>query len=368
MSASLSHLNPNDYVYFSPRTANGCAGKPVKIHKDLAVAFITAVNPKSQEGQGVVLKIEQLTALAQDTQTQATGNAAVKTKDVGCLTVCYTITQAQGDRTPTVYITNFSQAFMSDEEKSGLYSARQQSYDLDIVKIQELPIKKNENDKVNRMLFISGLAPNIDRAGQRGAARLGVHQFNLFYTNGKDMKEMGAWSHTASTKISMELAKVFNNYSGENITVFVEGYGAHVLNSALPQIKDLSKFSFAIENPVTNITSLISHIDEKRGKYHSADIVKIYPGHTDLPEFNASKAALAYNRLWLCNKVSKIEIGHNYAAVLVRLYQDISVPANKIEEGQSYKHPNEHKAHLTKNISLNTGTFIESINKMATWR
>ena len=78
MSASLSHLNPNDYVYFSPRTANGCAGKPVKIHKDLAVAFITAVNPKSQEGQDVVLKIEQLTALAQDTQTQATGNAAVK--------------------------------------------------------------------------------------------------------------------------------------------------------------------------------------------------------------------------------------------------------------------------------------------------
>ncbi|RYZ78863.1 MAG: hypothetical protein EOO68_39720, partial [Moraxellaceae bacterium] len=230
MSVSLSHLNPNDYVYFSPRTANGCAGKPVKIHKDLAVAFITAVNPVSEEGQTVIRGIEQLTALALDTQAQATGNAAVKTKNVGCLTLCYTVTQEQGDRTPTVYITNFRQSFKSDQEKSGLYLARQERYNLDIVKIKELPIKKDHTDKVNRMLFITGLAANIDRAGQRAAARLGVREFNLFYTNGDDVKEMGAWSHVVSTKVSTDLAQILNTYSGEDITVFAEGYGAHVLH------------------------------------------------------------------------------------------------------------------------------------------
>lgn len=368
MSTSLSHINPSDYVYFSPKTANGCAGKPVKIHKDLAVAFITAVNPKSQEGLDVVLKIEQLTALAQDTQVQGTDNAAVKTKEVGCLTVYYTITQGQGDRTPTVYITNFRQSSRSSSEKSGLYFATQQRYNLDTVKIPELPVKKNENDKVNRMLYISGLASNIDKAGERAAARLGVRNFCLFYTNDKDLKEMGAWSLAKPTNISADLAKIFNSYSGGELTVFAEGYGAHVLNTALPQIKDLSRFSFAIENPVTNITTLIGHIDAKRGKYHSTDIVKIYPGHTELPEFNASKAALAYSRLSLCNKVAKFEDGHNYAAVLVHLYQDTNVPASDIEAGQSYKHPTAHVPITTKNISLNTSTFIESINKMATWR
>lgn len=359
MSTSLSHINPSDYVYFSPKTANGCAGKPVKIHKDLAVAFITAVNPKSQEGLDVVLKIEQLTALAQDTQVQGTDNAAVKTKEVGCLTVCYTITQGQGDRTPTVYITNFRQRFVSDQKTSGLYNVKQLQYKADFKEIDAL---------TNKTLFINGLVDDIKVACENSFARLGAREYNLFYTSGNDFKLMGAWSQAEATQVSAKLAKILNSYSGAEVTVYVEGYGAHVLHSALPQVRELSKFSFVLENPVTNIANLIQAIDAKKGKYSHADIVKIYPGHTHLPEFNASKAALAYSRLWLCNKVAKFEDGHNYAAVLVRLYQDINVPASKLEAGQSYKHPNVLAPFTTKNISLNSSTFIESINKMAAWR
>lgn len=360
MSTSLSHLNPSDYVYFSPKTCNSCAGKPVKIHKDLAVAFITAVNPKSQEGQDVVLKIEQLTALAQDTQAQGTDNAAVKTKEVGCLTVCYTITQAQGDRTPTVYITNFRQRFASDQKTSGLYYVEHQKYTADIEKIDAL---------THRTLFINGLANNINVACENSFARLAVKEYNLFYTSGDDFKLMGAWSQAESTQASAKLAKVLNSYTGADVTVYVEGYGAHVLHSALPQVRELSKFSFVIENPVTNIASLIQSIDAKKGKYSHTDIVKIYPGHTHLPEFNASKVALAYSRLSLCEKVLKSGSGDNYAFVLVQLYQDTNVPTNKLEEGKKYLDPRKNHTYTTdKNISFNTNTFIEGVNKMAAWR
>jgi hypothetical protein len=359
MSVSLSHLNPNDYVYFSSRTANGCAGKPVKIHKDLAVAFITAVNPASEEGQTVIRGIEQLTALAQDTQAQATDNAAAKTKDVGCLTVCYTITQAQGDRASTVYITNFRQRFASDRQASGLYRVKQQQYGKAVFR---------EIDALtHRTLFINGLANDINAACENSFARLGTSEYNLFYTSGDDFKLMGAWSQAESTKVSASLAKVLNTYSGADVTVYVEGYGAHVLHSALPQINNLSKFSFVLENPVTNIASLIQSIDAKKGKYSHADIVKIYPGHTDLPEFNASKVALAYSRLSLCNKVLNSGSGDNYAFVLVQLYHDTNVPTNKLEEGKKYLDTRKNFTYTTdKNIPFNT--FIECVNKMAAWR
>ncbi len=127
MSASLSHISPTDYLYFSAKTANGCAGKPVKIHKDLAIAFIAAVNPKSQEGQQVISSIEGLTSSAQDTDAQSTSNAAVKTKPAGCLTVCYTIAQTQGDRVPTVYITNFRQRYDGGDDKTGLFKIERAS-------------------------------------------------------------------------------------------------------------------------------------------------------------------------------------------------------------------------------------------------
>ncbi len=180
---------------------------------------------------------------------------------------------------------------------------------------------------------------------------------------------MGAWSQVESSKVSANLAKTLNSHSGADVTVYVEGYGAHVLHSALPQIRDLTKFSFVLENPVTNIASLIQSIDAKKGKYSHADIVKIYPGHTHLPEFNASKVALAYSRLSLCEKVLKSGSGDNYAFVLVQLYQDTKVPTNKLEEGKKYLNPRKNSTYTTnENISFNNSTFIESVNKMANWR
>lgn len=51
MSASLSNIQADDYLFFSSKTGVGCAGKSIKIHKKLAVAFIAALDPKSHEGK-----------------------------------------------------------------------------------------------------------------------------------------------------------------------------------------------------------------------------------------------------------------------------------------------------------------------------
>lgn len=362
MSASLSHITPGDYLYFSAKTTNGCAGKPVKIRKDLAVAFIAAVNPKSQEGQLVISGIEGLASSAQDTDTQPTSNAAVKTKHIGCLTVCYTITQAQGDRVPSVYITNFRQRFSLGDDKSGLYKIERAS--------GFNPGKSTPTPTLtSQILYISGIAHGIKDARERAFARIPARSCNLFFTSGDSLTNIGILTQPNSTETSQALANIINGYKGqEKVQIYLEGYGAHVLHSALIHINDLSKFSIAIQNPVTDIAKLINAIDSKKGTYLSSDIVNIYPGHTDLPEFNASKVALAHSRLSLIHKIHSAGSDGVYPRNLIFMYQEVSVPTNILDELITIEDPRTQITHSASYASSFKGNnFVEMLNKAAVW-
>ncbi|MDZ7924829.1 MAG: hypothetical protein U5M23_12420 [Marinagarivorans sp.] len=193
MSASLSTINSADYIYFSSKTTDGCPGKSVKINKNLAVAFIAAVDPKSQEGKSLVIGIEQLTALAHasDSATSA-NNAAVKMKSIGTISVCYVVTQAPGDRGTTVYITNLRNVFATDNEGSGFY------------KITPKPIYRGStrhtskyaksNGITTNKLFINGAAEDIQEAVSNGSAAFQSVDFDLFYSSGMALAKLGAWS------------------------------------------------------------------------------------------------------------------------------------------------------------------------------
>jgi hypothetical protein len=366
MSTSLSTINAADYIYFSSKTTDGCPGKSVKINKKLAVAFIAAVDPKSHEGKSLIMAIEQLTALAHSSDAQSNANnAAVKVKAIGSFNVCYVVTQMPGDKGTTVYITNLRSTFPTDNEASGFYKVTPDRI------FTNGPLETTESTKSNGIttnkLFINGAAKDLVAAVSRGAATFQSLDFDLFYTSGKALTALGAWSLPGTGDTVDTLAKGLNAYQGQNeLRVYVEGYGAHLLSSALSKVNNLSRFTFKIINPVTDVAQLIHTLDSKGAKY-TKDIVSFQPGSTsNANELNASKVALGYSRLTVVNKIVSRDSGSPYAKVVMELYQNITnLPVNKLEDGINVGHAlTGRDLFINYGASMNVANFVELINRV----
>ncbi|MDZ7924828.1 MAG: hypothetical protein U5M23_12415 [Marinagarivorans sp.] len=163
------------------------------------------------------------------------------------------------------------------------------------------------------------------------------------------------------------LAKALNAYTGQNeVQVYVEGYGAHLLNSALSSVNNLSRFMFKIINPVTDVAQLIQSLDAKGAKYKK-DVVRLQPGSTsNASELNASKVALAYSRLTLVGKILSRDSGNPYAKVVMELYGNITnLPVNKLEDGINVGNRlTGADQRLNYSFSMNVANFVELINKV----
>ncbi|BFM10230.1 hypothetical protein R50072_03830 [Simiduia litorea] len=282
--ASLGHIaqQPHKnthrrFIHFSQNTDGRC-GRPVYIDAQLLPDFLAAVDISSFAGLEVVKKIEQLRALGGGINSHQNKDIANSHK---CLMakveVHYYITQATGNKSGGIYITNVG-SITNNKDKPGLY------------RYQNGIVRANNTDFFALEQAFIGSDQSIDNLTNRFKPYAEADGWNsisyeLFFSPSYDIDKHGTWITPAQKLFNesqsiVELAKILQktqqamiNKSGSFTKIRVFDSSSRILDKSLTLVKGhLDKLGFEFIDPDTAITSTISQLAAKNAKLSKSPV------------------------------------------------------------------------------------------------
>lgn len=345
-----SHIKDIDgYVFFSDRT-KGSSGKPVKIHVSLFMDFLSAVDPESHDGRAVVFDIEGLKNSAKANsitplpQPKNSGGAkhesvlarlrninnimagksecSLITKNVR---IYYHIHQKDGDKCPTVYISEIQAISDSNNKLGGLYENTQS-------RTKSSLTKKDSVNLEGRTLFVSQAIANTNDAMKEAQYLANDSNPALFFNPLTVVDDLGIWKQSRLTqstkKLVSELERTIKENQKKKVNWVVQGEGAAVLAHALKNVSgSLESHNFKFNNPRANLPSLLQSLSQKRaslnGEFitHSGDRTSLLAIASQRQELVAEISGLPapqgfdnISRRYLVDRISKLGAGNKTIA------------------------------------------------------
>lgn len=276
----------NQYVFFSPLTLGGASGRAVKIHKDLFLPFFCVVDPNTHDGQSIIRQIENLRATCTIARAETGSNYASNPREsvrhktqlgkvnsafhqvliIKNLHVHYRVSQEEGDKAPSIYVTSIRFVGGGTSSPPGLYEAKL-SFGSD-----EARAEKFKNHIVDgKKIYINGSAQSVGEA--MGSAYSATKDNNalLFYCPASVAGDMGIMGSPAKSHVTketlQELVSILkkNQRPSKNISWYAEAEGVNLLAEALKQIPgELTKHEFRLINPIANTSRLLKSLTEKK--------------------------------------------------------------------------------------------------------
>lgn len=294
MAHSPSHIKDiGGYIYFSPKT-QGLSGFAVKIHTDLLVDFFCNVDPSTHDGECVIRDIESLKALA----NTASGPTRVRVKTVGHeahkarlnkvnerlalmaqqqslarertfatknVRVFYQIDQKDGDRCPTVYISDLQIVHRGKENEGGLYEFARSA-------IGRRELRKCKNSNLDgKAVYISEASDSAVDA-MTSATYATSEASPIVFFNPKsiadDVGSKGIGRLSESTrKLVVELKNLLKQNQSQKVRWHVAGEGAALLAQALSGAPvNLQSHSFQFINARANLGSLLQELNQRKAQ------------------------------------------------------------------------------------------------------
>lgn len=271
ISPSTTVITPQQakkFVYFSAQT-QGAFGRPVKIDPQLLPHFLCLVDPSSHQGQTVIRHIENLRAKAGTGDSFQNANRAFDFMDhIGNVRIHYKIMQADAGSPVGVYITDIRPGFRGDREEVGLYRAKMQGADVDVMKSKDVVLSSPK-------ACINGASRNVQGAARQALKMSKDSSTVLFYNPANVINDMGCWfkpstqgqqARLAAERLAQILAETESRGSGR-VHWHVEGEGAQLLAQALEKIStNLSKHRFQFFNPIGNLNNLLGNLKQKKAE------------------------------------------------------------------------------------------------------
>lgn len=345
-----SHIKDIDgYVFFSDRT-KGSSGKPVKIHVSLFMDFLSAVDTESHDGRAVAFDIEGLknsakansiTPLPQPRNSGGTKHESVLARlrninnimagksECSLITknvrIYYHVHQKDGDKCPTVYISEIQAISGSNTKTGGLHEKQQSRGRSNIRKVDSINLE-------GRTLFVSRAMTNTNDAMREAQYLTDTHNPALFFNPPSVTDDLGIWKQprlTQSTKnLVNELERTIKENQKKKVNWIVQGEGAAVLAQALKNVSgSLESHNFKFNNPRANLPKLLQSLSQKRaslnGEFitHSCDRTSLLAIASQRQELVAEIGGLAapqgfdnISRRYLVDRINNLGRGNKIIA------------------------------------------------------
>lgn len=300
----------NGYIFFSQNTT-GNVGRPVKIHASVFLEFYCEVDPRSGDGQMVIRDIENLRThpnamktnfalpaprnapsskkhvedLAKARNLAAALTHKIKTESEGVLTTknvqaFYHIHQKDGDKSPTVYISEVKVKRGDSDDLPGLYLEGSTSRGQRV-------ITRSKDRKINgKTTYISGASPEVAKAMDQAKIVTGEEHPALFFTPPSVAEDLGVFKSNRlsepTQKAIYELEQTLKENQKSKVSWYVEGEGAAVLSHAIKQISGtLENHSFKFINSRADTPALLQMLNQKKAQL-SGEIIQYHSDHKAL--------------------------------------------------------------------------------------
>ncbi len=342
----------DQYIYFSPLTMGGTSGRSVRIRKDLFLPFFCAVDPTTHDGQIIIRQIENLrttsTIVRKETgsnyannprQSKAHLNRLNQLSDsfqqvliIKNLLVYYRVSQEQGDRAPSIYITSIRVVNRDAGGTPGLYEAGK-------VGFGSKSLDKSKTANVDgRKVYINGSAQTLKAA--LSSARYATEDNNslLFYCPTRASDELGVLGASVKSQVTIdtinELVHIFkeNQRASKGVSWFVEGEAVNLLARVIKQLPgELNKHSFRLINPIANTASLLQGLVDKKATLEG-EFFKYDQNRTALVSLGVQKDQLL-------QAIGKLPAGKNYDKItrsyIMKSINELSSTGNRVSAQQS---------------------------------
>ena len=362
----------DQYIYFSPLTTGGSSGRAVKIHKDLFLPFFCIVDPTTYDGQSIIRHIENLrttcTIVRKETGSGYANNPRESTRHksqlakvnsafhqvliIKNLHVHYRVSQEQGDKAPSVYISSIRVVNSGTNESPGLYKEVKST-------IGSKKVEKCSDTRIDgRTVYINDYAQNAKDAMSKARQITNDNEALLFYCPVRANDELGVFGTKEKSAITQqtinELVNIFkqNQRGSQGASWYVEGEAVNLLAHAIKQIPhDLSKHSFRLVNPIANTANVIEALSNKKAKLEG-EFFKYDRNRTAL-------IALGTQKDKILQAIGKLPAGKNYDRITRRyILQSIN------EMSSTGERANNQQAKL----GSITKTFIQLIKAAGVYR
>lgn len=265
-----------EFIFFSPLTLGNNSGRAVKISKNLFFPFFLAVDPDTHDGQVIIRQIENLRttkSLSLDTSNQLQTSPHAGQRDkfkastefrlvVKEVEIYYRVSQEQGDKSPSIYITQVRSRNRDATARPGLYVLK-----AGIGNIKQIQ-KREKRSLGGTKVLINGASQDLDGAMKNALRVTGDTSAQLFYSpESNNFAMLQAQNSNYGKSTIAELAAVITDNESPNspISWYVEGEGAAVLAEALKQVKTtLHKQEFRFINPIGNTAKLLQTLTDKK--------------------------------------------------------------------------------------------------------
>jgi hypothetical protein len=289
------HIKDLDgYIFFSENT-QGISGSPVKIHTRLFLDFFCAVDPDSAEGQSVIRDIEALrvnpNAYQQITRPTPPppkpkrpshqqqlrkinntlcqiGQRLEMSRSTKNLVVYYHIHQLEGDKCPTVYISEIHIQNESGRVEGGLYKPAK------LRSGQDSYTKDPSLDLENQGVYVSkGVLQTAEAFAEADHIRTKV-PLKIFVTPKSAANDIGIWHEPRVTdkniKLVSQLRDLIRQNSGKKVDWWLDGEGAAIFGQALKGLNaNLEKQNIQLMNPRCNIPALLQDLSAHKAQLNN---------------------------------------------------------------------------------------------------
>ncbi|HRH77845.1 MAG TPA: hypothetical protein PK129_10895 [Cellvibrionaceae bacterium] len=284
MNMPPSHIKDiSGYIYFSHNT-KGTTGRAVKIHTDLFLEFFCAVDPTSAEGQSVIRDIESLRVNPAAFQPPGHNIPPPKTQNhthrnllskinstLGvlarrqeqCLTTknlvaYFHIHQLDGDKHPTVYISELQIKRADWSAEGGLYKVVKSRTGESFQKDQSLDLSDSE-------IYVSRACEHVADAFNFASTVNASPTLKVFFNPDSTANDLGIWSQPrlpSSTKVLVEsMRDLVRQNATKTVSWFLDGEGAALFARALKGLPgNLEKHSFRFINPRAYLPALVQEL------------------------------------------------------------------------------------------------------------
>ena len=363
----------DQYVYFSPLTMGGAAGRAVKIHKDLFLPFFCIVDPGTHDGQNIIRQIENLRTTCTITRKETGSGYANNPRQgekhktqlakldsafhqvliIKNLHVHYRVSQEAGDKAPSIYIMSIRQVSEDTNKEPGLYEISKSTFGSG-----GGPKKAASQNVDGKKVYINGLSQTVKDAMDHAKYATDDSNPTLFYCPTTTIDELGPLGRSEKSRITNttidELRGILasNQKTSRGVSWYVDGRGASVLNEAIKQFSgDLSTHSFRLINPIANTARLIESLTQKKAKFEG-EFFKYDQNRASLITLGAQKNDIM-------QAIGKLPASKNYDIItrknIVNAINDLSRLGEKAVTAQS-------------KLSSTNKTFVQSLKTAGAYR
>jgi len=259
--------------------------------------------------------------------------------------VYFHVHQKEGDKSPTVYISEIQVIHRGAELAGGLYEIRK---GLSGSRLEKNP-KLNLEGKT---VFVSGASKSPDEAMGNASDILRKEDATLFFNPLGIADDLSIWQNNrlseSTIKIIAEMKDVLENNASKKVAWMVEGEGAAVLAHAIANVKGtLEKHSFKFMNAKTNIPKLLHDLAAKK-----AQLTGEFIGYT---RDTTALLAIASQNQELLKQIGVLPGNVGYNQIARRYLKD------QLQSLGNTGHANA-VLNSQKNLRSGSQTFVEALN------